>query len=145
MQQAEPFRLEPGGELIDPRHVAARLVERGDQAELHWIAADREDDGNRRGRLLGGARAGKARHDEDGHLMANEIGHQGGHAIEPPLRKTILNCRVLSFDGARCLQPVAKCSKLMVQRFRRSGTDESDDRQHRLLRARREWPSGRAA
>ena len=33
-------------------NIAARSVKAGDEAKLHWVAADHEDDRNRRGRRL---------------------------------------------------------------------------------------------
>ena len=57
VQQAEPLRFEPGGELIDPGHVAGGLVKAIDEAGCYRILSDREDDRNRRGCLLCDARA----------------------------------------------------------------------------------------
>src|SRR5262245_56676214 len=40
VQQSQPLRLEPPGQLINSGHIAARPVEAGDEAEIDWVAAN---------------------------------------------------------------------------------------------------------
>jgi hypothetical protein len=78
-KQFEPLRREFGGNVAEPRDVAARAGETGDKADLDRIGDKGEDDRDRRG---GGFRRQRPRRPGVRHdhidLAANEIGGQGG-------------------------------------------------------------------
>ena len=94
---AAPAALAPARQLneVTPGDVAARPVEAGDKASFDRVAADREDDRNRRGRRLGRERrSGAAGRDDHGHLAANQIGRQRRQPIVSALRPAIFDRHV---------------------------------------------------
>ena len=83
------------------RNVAARPVQAGDKAVLHRIAADCEDDRNRRGGRLGRkCRAKCAACDDHGHLTATRSAASAGKPIVLTFRPAVFDRHVLALDIA---------------------------------------------
>ncbi len=139
MQQSQSLRLKLVGEDRDPGDVASRAVETGDQAELHWIAADREDDRNRRGCRLGGERRGVGPGEQHGHFPIDQVGGERRQSIVLTIGKAVLDCNILPFDIAGLVQTPVKRG----DGFRPAGRGWRRDRALRGLRRRQrrsEWP-----
>ena len=72
VEQPKPLCPDVHAEVIDPGGVAARLIEAGNQTDLHGVGASDEDNGNRRCRQLGReSRGGAARCHDDSNTPAN--------------------------------------------------------------------------
>src|SRR6516165_4089812 len=78
-------------------------------------------------------------------LTAHQIRCQFRQSAAFIARPAELDRHVLSFDVASFGQALAECSEQMRGRLWRTGIQESDRRQCRLLRLRRERPCRRAA
>ena len=119
---ARPARGQEG----DARDVAARPVEAGDKAELDRVAADREDDRDRRGRRLGRKRRRRAAgRDDHRHLTANQIGRQRRQPIILALRPAVFDRDVPALDIAGFAQALAERGQYIRPRrqaTRRRGT-----------------------
>src|SRR5262249_52732391 len=125
---------------------AARPVEAGNNAELNWIATDREDNGNCLCRGL----SGESRHSAPGrhehcHLAGYEIGSECGESIVAPFRPAKFDGHVATFNIAAFTQSLTKCRQEVCPGAGRHAAEESDHRHWRLLRARRERPGQRRA
>ena len=95
--------------------------------------------------MLCGERPSVAGHKQHGHLAANQIGRKRRKSIELTLGKAVFDGHVLAFDVAGFFEPLLERGDLLVQRSARSGAQESNHRHRRLLRARRQRPSGHRA
>jgi len=132
-------------EQADPRDVAARAVERINQARLDRIVAAYEDDRDDRRcrfrRECGGRRAGE----DDRRRTLHQFGRQPRETIILPLSPAILDRRVAAID-VTCL---GKAATERVDQVRvgagQSAVQESHHRHSRLLRACRKRPRGPAA
>ena len=78
-------------------------------------------------------------------LSMNQFVCQCRQAIVMAISPTVLDHEVLTFDQIGFAQASPKCSRAIGVGLRRAGTEESDHRHCRLLRARGERPSRRAA
>src|SRR5262249_5095646 len=78
-------------------------------------------------------------------LAADQISRQGWQAIEPVLRKTVLDGYVAAIDIAGFAQAAAEGGREIGPIVLPEAVQESDHRQRRLLRARRERPRSRSA
>jgi hypothetical protein len=119
---------------MNPGHVAARLVEPVDEAELDRIAAAREYDGDRRRRRLGRQRRRitPARH-YDGNAAVDQLGRQGGKPIVATLRPAEFDRDVLALDVAGFLQTLAEDSHEVRIGSGRSAMQVPDHGQRQLL------------
>jgi len=110
VQEPESLCPELQAKVTEPGGVAARPVEAGDQADLHGVGANAEDNGNRRCRRLGRERrGGAARCHDDSHALANQLGRQRRQAIILALRPAIFDRDILTFDVTGFTQPLAEC------------------------------------
>src|SRR6516164_6061871 len=110
-----------------------------------WVqkkVADRDCCGRSFGRKRG--RIAPKRGDY-GHATADEVGHERWQAIVLALQPMVLDRRVLALDVAGFVESFTERSDLAQRGVRRPAADEADDRQRRLLRARRERPRCRRA
>src|SRR5262249_60608349 len=91
------------------RYVAARPVEARDVAHLDRVPGSREHDRNVFGRRHGGHyRSATSRRGDHVDLAADQISRQGRQAIEPVLRKTVLDGYVAAIDIAGFAQAAAE-------------------------------------
>ena len=81
MQKPQPLGHRLVDENIDARRVATRPGKTGDKAKLNRVLTDAEDDRDRRCCSFGCERGHSAGRGDDGHLSANQIGHQCRQAI----------------------------------------------------------------
>ena len=146
MQQPQPLGSEFGAEPAHSGDVAARPINAGDKAAFDRVVTAREHDRDRAGRLHGDERrivaAGCGDH---GHLAPDEFGRERRQPIPPSLRPAVFDRDVLTLDVAGLVQASAEGGNRRSERLRRLSIEESDHRQRRLLRARRERPRRRAA
>src|SRR5215813_13734874 len=145
VQEPEPLGYQLVAHGVDTGDVAARSAEALDKAELDRVQAEAEDDRNRRGCGFGRERRGRAaRCGDDSYPAADEIGHQfrkSGKVVPCP---AVFNCYVLTLDVAGFAQSFAERCQQARRRLRRIRMHISDDRNARLLRARRERPKKRS-
>src|SRR5262249_24764274 len=145
-QKLQLLRYNIATEPADAGNVSARLVEAPDDTCLDWIAAEREHDRDRRSRQLGG-------NDRRSAADCNDYRDPSGHKISPQHWQSVIltvgptegDVNVLAFDIARVPQSQPKCHLVPSRFARRPAAEEPDHRQRRLLRARRERPSGYTA
>ena len=110
------------------------------------VAADREDDRNRRGRrLCRQCRRSTADGDDHAHLTADQIGRQRRQSIVLALRPAIFDRHILALDIAGFFQALAERGQRCGVLVRRYAAEEPDHRHRRLLRPRRKRPGRRAA
>ena len=122
VQQRQPLRRRVGIEPADPGHVPARPIETGDEAGLDRVAADVEDDRDRRGCRLGGeGRTETAGRRDHGHLALNQVGRQCRQSIALPFRPTIFDRDIAALDIAGLLQPLAKGGQVRHERSAATG------------------------
>src|SRR5262245_23214327 len=146
VQQLQPFRRYLYVQLRRARDIAAWPAQGADEAKLHRICRGREDDGYRGDCRFGGERSrGTGRRDYL-HLAMNQIGYQCRQSVVLPLRPPPFDRYVAALNVTGFAQPLAKCGDgPRVATLGRTGVDEPDHRQRRLLRARRERPRRRRA
>src|SRR5262249_46552021 len=125
--------------------ITARLIQAGDEAELYRIAARGEDNRNRTSRGLCNAHGRSAGRSDDRDLAMNEVGRLRRQSLVSAFRPAILDRHVLAIYVAGFLQSLAKRGCVEGIPLWRCAVEESDHRHRRLLRARREGPSGRRA
>ena len=138
MQQPQPLGRNLSIKKIDAGRVAARAGKAGDETHRHCIFADSEDDRDCCGRSFGRKRGRIA--PERGnyrHATADEVGHERWQAIVLALQPMVLDRRVLALDVAGFVESFTERSDLAHRGIRRPATDEANDRDRRLLRARR--------
>ena len=146
MKKSQPFRNNFTDEGIHAGSVAARMGETGNKAELDWVLADAEHDGDRRSRRFGCERCGRTdRRGYDGNRAADEISDERGEAIVAAIEPMVLDRYILPLDIAAFRKPFAKRSALARGVLRRATVDETDDRHRRLLCPRRGRPRCRRA
>jgi hypothetical protein len=144
-QQSQPFCHRLSSDQRDAGDVTARPVEAGDQPERDRVAADHEHDRNRRGRRFGRAdRRGAGGRDDGGDPPVDQIGRQCRQPIVLAVRVAVFDRHVAAFGMTGFAQAFAECGEEMGELGRRGAVQISNHR-HRLLRARRERPSRRAA
>src|SRR5262249_18502173 len=126
--------------------VAAGPIEAGDEAEFDRVLGDIEDDGSPAAR---GDRRARCTDigpgNDDRRVSSDEISGQQWEPVVLPLSIAILDYYVPVFDVARFSQGLEKCRQIRRARSWRSGVKKPDHRHGRLLRPRREWPSGYTA
>jgi hypothetical protein len=100
MQKPQPLGHHLRGKNIDAGRVATRPGETGDKTKPDRVIADTEDDRDRRCCSFGRERGHAAGRGNDGHLSANQIGHQCRQAIVLAFQPVVLDGHVLAFDVA---------------------------------------------
>src|SRR5262249_1105511 len=115
-----------------------------DEANLYWIGGGGEHDGGRRDRRLYRQHSWGIG-DQYRHPTINQLKRDHRHSIVLPLRPTVLDGHVLALDIAGFLQALTECRNHRHVAVRRCTVEESDHRQRRLLRPRRERPYHRRA
>src|SRR5262249_59053934 len=78
-------------------------------------------------------------------LPPNQLGRQHRQPIVLAFCPAVLDRHVLTLDISGLFQSSAEIAQTLRDNVGRSGVEKSDDRHRRLLRARRERPSRRAA
>jgi hypothetical protein len=86
--------------------VATGPGEAGDEAAPHRIANAHHDDRDRRGRVLGGQRRWRIRHQQDVHREPDQLGREGREPLVLPCRPAVLQDEVLAFDIAERAHPL---------------------------------------
>ena len=144
MQQPQALLRQFRGEDVDTGRIAVGTGEAGDEPRLDGIAGAVEHDGDRCSRSLDRS-SGRfaADRDDDGDLAANEIGGQRGYSLVLALGPAVLDRDIVALDEAGFLETFAEAGYEMRERTGRSGTEESDHRHCRLLRAGDEWTRDR--
>src|SRR5262249_24725504 len=145
--QLQPLRQHFAGKKGYPREVAGRSAEAGDETVPDRVAPHGEDDGNCRGRGPSRYCCGKSVGKDGGHLIANQLGSEGGKAIIL-VRIPQFDGYIASFDIAQVVQALAeRCQAIRCRWCCRwwSRVQPSDNWQRRLLRPRRERPRDRCA
>jgi hypothetical protein len=132
-------------EKIDAGRIPPRPGETGDQTQLDRVFGDAEDDRDRRGRSFGRKCSRSAGRGDHGHATANEVSHQRWQSIELALQIMVLDRDVLALHDAGFVEAFTERSAKARGGLGRPGTDEADDRPHRLLRPRDKRPCRRAA
>jgi hypothetical protein len=142
-QQLQALRPQLAAEEGHPRDIAAARIEARHQAGIDRIAADHEDDRNRRRRLLGGHRTegDPATHDH-GHLPGRQIGRQRRQPIILVLRPSVFDGHILPVDIAGLPQALAERVHALGRPLRRSAVKDADHRHRLRLRARHPRPRG---
>ena len=144
-QQGKPLQVERKGEHGHAAQIASRPMEARDQAEADRVAVEKEDDRGGRGCRLGGHHRRLAAGCDDGDLALDELGGERRQSIVAAARPAIDDGEVAAFDKSRLLEAEPERVEVRRERFGRSAAEKSDHRHRRLLRARRERPSRRAA
>jgi hypothetical protein len=145
VQQTQPLGHNFSDEKIDAGNIAARPRKARDQTQLHRIFDDAKYDGGRRGRSFGCKRSGSEGRGDHGHAAADQIGHDRRHAIVLAFKPMVLHHHVLALDIAGPVKAFTERSGWARGSLGRPAGDKTDDRDRRLLRARRERPGRRAA
>jgi hypothetical protein len=114
------------GDAGQPGDVAAGAGKAGDEALGNRVACYGEDDWDRVGRLLGCARVGRRRGDDDVHLQADELGGERRQPFRSALCKPVLDCDVLAFHIAQLAQPLPEGLELTRESGERAGREETD-------------------
>jgi len=125
--------------------IAAWPCEAGDEANLHRVRADANDDRNCLCRCFGReSRGGGPQHYDDSHFATDQLGRQPRQSVVLAVRPAVFRRHVLALDVAAFAQAPPECGHTVRERSR-STAEESDHRHRRLLRARRERPRSRRA
>jgi hypothetical protein len=74
LQELQPFSAQLAADARQPGDVATRSREVGHEPGANRVRNNREDDGDRAGRLLGGQRLRRTRSDDYVHLETDELG-----------------------------------------------------------------------
>src|SRR5262249_7634728 len=106
---------------------------------------DQEYDRGGRGCRLGGHHRRLTAGRDDRDLALDELGSERRQLTVAAARPTIDDGEVAAFDKPRLLEALPECIEVRRERFGRGAAEKSDQRQRRLLRARRERPCHRAA
>src|SRR5215831_14357828 len=77
--------------------------------------------------------------------MLNQIGSERREPVKVTFGPAILDCCILTFDETLFIEATLKCLHELLEWTGCRATEESDDRQRRLLRAHRERPGSGAA
>jgi hypothetical protein len=109
VQKLDPLGRYFDVEIRDPCQIAAGTAEAFDQAELHWVGADHEQDRDRRCRVPGGGgerHAAGYREDRDASL--NELGGEPRKAVVLLIGRAIVDDEIAVLDQARICESVHK-------------------------------------
>jgi len=128
--------------------IAAWPCEAGDEANLHRVRADANDDRNCLCRCFGReSRGGGPQHYDDSHFATDQLGRQPRQSVVLAVRPPVFRRHVLALDVADFAQalPEREQTVCVKRGVSRSTAEEPDHRHRRLLPARRERPSSRRA
>src|SRR5437764_6645463 len=106
-EQFQTLADELRGEAGQPRDIAVRPREAGDEPALNWIANSSEDNGDSASRLLGhtGAECASSGQD-DIHLERNQFGRKSGEPVGLPLGLSVFDHEVAALDVPEVTQPL---------------------------------------
>ena len=90
--------------------VATRSIEACNEADLNWIGARYENNGNRGCCSFGRYRRLGVR-DNHSHPTTNQISRQRGQSIILPLRPAVFDRHVLALDPSGFLQALMECGQ----------------------------------
>src|SRR6516225_9741202 len=122
------------------------MIEALDEAYLHRVGAEREDDRYLRGRRLGRTRRWWcAERDDHRHPALDQIGGQCRQPVDIVARPAEFAGNVPALDDANFAEALADGGDKRSTRLRRALRQVPDHGPRRLLRARRERPSCRCA
>ncbi len=131
---------------VEAGEISARSPETADKADLDRVGALHEDDRDCLGRRLGCKRTMCALQDNDhGYLAANQFCDQRRQPIVLTLCPPVFDRHVPALGVTGLTQASLKSGKILARRLERCEVEKPDYRHRRLLRPRRERPSGRAA
>jgi hypothetical protein len=105
LEELQLFPGEFGGHGGQSGDVATGPGEAGDEAAPHRIAHACHDDGDRRGRILGGQSRWRNHHQQDVHLETDQLGREVRQPLVLPFRAAVLHDEVLAFDIAERAHP----------------------------------------
>ena len=143
MQQPQALACHFLGESIDAGRIAAGPAEICNKAKPDRIFGNSERDRDGRCRRLRGKRCDDAAwRRDDRHLSFDEISHHRRQMIGAALQPVILDRNVFAFDQAGFAKTLAECVRTALEALCRTGVDEANDRQCRLLGAQRKRPCG---
>ena len=109
MQKCKPLCAQLGREKIDPRQVATRPRETGDETELDWVFADAEDDRDRRGRGFGSKRSSVAGWRGDNNdTTTHEVSNERRQAIKLAVQPVVLHGYILTLEIAGFVEALAE-------------------------------------
>ena len=145
MQQFQAFRCYLCGRLSHACDVTARSAQATDEAEPDRVGGRFEDDRNNGGGRFCREGCRRAARREHGHLSLHQISCHCRQSVVVPLRPSEFDLDVLALDQTRFTQAFPKRCHTIRVGLRRPGSEETDHRHRRLLRARGERPGGRAA
>ena len=146
MQKPQPLGRDIREEKIDAGRVAAGLGKTGDKTHLDRVCADAEDDRNCRGRSFGRKRSRiAAGRGDNGHVAADEIGHERWQSIVLALQPVVLHRHVLTLDVAGFVEALTERTSNARRGLGRPAVDEANHRHRRLLRMRCKRPGDRRA
>src|SRR5262249_27897731 len=145
MQHLHVLMPELDREPAHPRHVSSRPVEAGNEAYLDGIGTAGEDDRYRRRQRLGDqSRVVSADRRDAGDLASYPVGRTWPQLVHSIVRKAVIDRDIAALGVAGLVQALPKRLRMMGAVKSRDAAEAADGR-HRLLRARRERPGGRAA
>src|SRR5262249_30880167 len=146
VQESKTLSLHLADKKVYTCRVAARPVEAGDKPQLDRVVTAGEHDRNCRCRLFGCQRGPDAsRRSDDADLMPNQVADECRQSIVLTLGPAIFDRNVLPLDVSALLQSLMECRECIGGLAGGPTAEKADHGQHRLLRARREWPRGRRA
>src|SRR5262249_51166681 len=126
-------------------HIAARLVQAGNEADLYRIGSRGEDNRNGASRGLGNETGRSAGRSNDRDSSTNEGGRLRRPSLVLAFRPAILDRQVLAVYVAGFLQSLPKRGCVERIPLRSCAVEESNYRHRALLRARRERQRRRRA
>ena len=107
-QQFQALRNYFALECVRSRRVAARPVEAGDEAQLHRVTADAEDDRDGCGRLLRCSCLERPSRDQQCRRKSDEVGRERRQTIKASLAVSVLDRNTPADDKARLFQSLQK-------------------------------------
>src|SRR5206468_2486327 len=138
VEHLQALRLQHRRRIRDAGRIAPGPAETCDEAELYWVAAAREYDGDRRRyRLHGETRRVAARGDNNRDVAVQEVLGQRGQLVWLAFAPTIFDNDVLALNESALLQALAECGQGGGRHVGCSAVEKADDRRLRLLRERR--------
>jgi hypothetical protein len=145
VHETKPLGLDFTGEEIDPRHVAAGPRQACDQPKRHRILADTEHHRDDRRGGFGSERPWSVGRCGDHRDTAPDgIVEDCGKVLVVTVQPVIFDDDVLALRKPALAQAFAKLGGQRRGRVNPSSIDQRDHRHCRLLRARRERPSGKS-
>jgi hypothetical protein len=145
MQQFESLRRDFRIQGRYAGNIAAGPVEAGNETGRHRVYPGVEDNRNGRGRRLGCKRRGYVGDSDYGDLSLNQVRSQQRKSVMVVFPPPVFNRYIPAFDKPGLVQALMKRGHDLPGVTGRFAVKESNDRDPRLLRARRERPRRCAA